>query len=125
MKRFLRISEAPERYGPTTSSFRKWVREGTLGDAVKRCGRVVVLDTGVLDERLAKTGQLLVSKPVIRGKEGGGLPHNQNTGSESSPAPSDDDYRIPEPKSSRKKKAADSRSAAQREVCRANATTQR
>lgn len=59
-RRFLNVSEARMRYGPTVSAWRKWIRDGSLGNAVMRFGRLVLLDSSVLDDRLARTGQLLV-----------------------------------------------------------------
>ena len=60
MKRFIRVQEGQERYSPKPSAWRKWILNGALGDAVVRAGRIVMLDTAVLDERLARTGQLLI-----------------------------------------------------------------
>jgi hypothetical protein len=61
-RQLLKIEEASKKYGPTPSAFRRWVLEGSLGSAaVKRCGRLVFIDSSVLDARLAQTGQLLVS----------------------------------------------------------------
>jgi hypothetical protein len=62
MKRFLRVEEGKERYGPTAAWWRKHVSLGTLGKAVVRAGRIVLLDSELLDERLARTGQLLTDK---------------------------------------------------------------
>jgi len=61
MRRFFKVTEGEERYGPKVSAWRKWVLNGSLGEAVVRCGRLVLLDSVILDERLARTGQLLVS----------------------------------------------------------------
>lgn len=63
MRRFFKVTEGEERYGPKVSAWRKWVLSGALGEAVVRCGRLVLLDSVILDERLARTGQLLVSSP--------------------------------------------------------------
>jgi hypothetical protein len=62
-KQLLNISQASQRYGPKPSAFRKWILNRSLGnDAVVRCGRLVFLDSAVLDERIARTGQLLISR---------------------------------------------------------------
>jgi hypothetical protein len=60
MKRFLRVLEAEERYGPKPAWWRKHIRLGTLGEVVIRAGRIVLLDSELLDERLARTRQLLL-----------------------------------------------------------------
>jgi hypothetical protein len=61
-RQFLKIQEASQKYGPTVSAFRRWILEGSLGTAaVKRFGRLVFLDGAVLDERVSRTGKLLVS----------------------------------------------------------------
>jgi hypothetical protein len=109
MRRFFKVAEGEERYGGKVSAWRKWVLSGALGDAVKRFGRLVRIDATILDERLARTGQLLISSPheatptePLRLNttqiEPNGVPPN--------------------------KKATDSHSVARREVRRADATTQ-
>ena len=60
MRRYIRVLEGPQRYGGKHSAWRKWILNGSLGEAVVRLGRVVVLDTVILDQRLATTHQLLV-----------------------------------------------------------------
>jgi hypothetical protein len=62
MARYFRVTEGEERYGPKASAWRKWILNGSLGDAVIRCGRLVFLDSVILDDRLARTGKLLVKK---------------------------------------------------------------
>jgi hypothetical protein len=62
MKRFLRIWEAEQKYGPKPSWWRKHIALNTLGNGVARAGRIILLDSWVLEERLARTGQLLVSE---------------------------------------------------------------
>ena len=59
-KRYLKVNDGTERYGPRPSAWRKWIRNDQLGCAVVRFGRLVFLDSVVLDDRLARTGQLLV-----------------------------------------------------------------
>jgi hypothetical protein len=66
VKRYLRVGEAEQKYSPKRSAWRKWILSGVLGNAVIRCGRLVLLDSVILDERLARTGQLLVTKPSAR-----------------------------------------------------------
>ncbi|MGA2857322.1 MAG: hypothetical protein ABSE40_10655 [Candidatus Sulfotelmatobacter sp.] len=63
MRRFLKVTELEERYGPKASAWRKWILSGSLGSAVIRAGRLVLVDSEVLDERLARTGQMLISSP--------------------------------------------------------------
>jgi hypothetical protein len=63
MRRFFKVTEGEQRYGAKTSAWRKWVLNGSLGEAVVCCGRLVLLDSVILDERLARTGQLLISSP--------------------------------------------------------------
>jgi hypothetical protein len=58
-RKFLTLRMAAERYGATLSAWRKWAWRGDLGNALVRCGRLVMVDREVLDERLRKTGQLL------------------------------------------------------------------
>jgi hypothetical protein len=60
-RRFLGIKDARTHYGGSVAAWRKWVRLGQLGSAVVRFGRLVFLDSVVLDERIAKTGRLLVN----------------------------------------------------------------
>lgn len=60
-KRYLSVPDAEARYGPKQSSWRKWIHTNQLGGAVVRFGKLVFLDSLVLDERIAKTGQLLVN----------------------------------------------------------------
>lgn len=62
-RRYFKVHEGPARYGAKESAWRKWVLSGALGDAVVRFGRLVMLDSTVLDERIAETGQLLASPP--------------------------------------------------------------
>lgn len=62
MRHFISINEASDRYGPKEATWRRWVLEGSLGDAVLHFGRLVRLDVKKLDERLAQTGQLLVPR---------------------------------------------------------------
>jgi hypothetical protein len=59
MKKFLTLREARAIYGGSIASWRRWAWTGRLGQAVKRFGRRVVIDTARLDSRLARTGQLL------------------------------------------------------------------
>jgi len=59
-RRFFKVTEGEQRYGPKASAWRKWVLNGSLGEAVVRCGRLVLLDSTILDERLSRTGQILV-----------------------------------------------------------------
>jgi hypothetical protein len=59
--RFLNIREASKHYGGTESAWRKWIRLKLLGDGVCRMGRLVMVNSTILDERLARTGQLLTS----------------------------------------------------------------
>ena len=61
-KRFENIAGARARYGGSAAAWRKWVRTNQLGCAVVRFGKLVFVDSQVLDERLAKTGQLLVER---------------------------------------------------------------
>jgi hypothetical protein len=60
VKRYLKVGEAEQKYGPKPSAWRKWILNGQLGSAVVRAGRLVFLDSDLLDERIAKTGQILV-----------------------------------------------------------------
>jgi hypothetical protein len=64
-RRFENIPGARARYGGSDAAWRKWVRLGLLGKAVVRCGRLVMLDTAILDSRIAETGQLLVSNTRV------------------------------------------------------------
>ena len=64
MGRYFRVSEGEERYGPKVSAWRKWIANDSLGEAVVRCGRLVMLDSAVLDERLVRTGKLLVENSL-------------------------------------------------------------
>ena len=64
-RRYISVEESHERYGPKPAAWRRWIQDGSLGDAVVRFGRLVRLDAAKLDERLAETGQLL-SRSKIR-----------------------------------------------------------
>jgi hypothetical protein len=57
--RFLTVRPAHKRYGPSTAAWRRWIWKDLLGDAVRRFGRSVRLDSLALDERLRLTGQIL------------------------------------------------------------------
>ena len=107
MRRFFQVIEGGERYGGKVSAWRKWVLSGALGDAVVRCGRLVLLDSTILDERLAKTGQLLISSPQ---------------GNRTTSSPHRDTDQVGE--KSPNKKAVDCESTAARQVRSASATTQ-
>jgi hypothetical protein len=61
-RRYLRVREAPEKYGGTGAAWRRWILGGRLGDAVVRLGRIVMLDSAKLDDRLERTGQLLLDR---------------------------------------------------------------
>ena len=60
-KRYLTVAGATARYGPRPSAWRKWIRTKQLGNAVVRFGKLVFLDSVVLDERIANSGKLLVN----------------------------------------------------------------
>jgi hypothetical protein len=60
-KRYLTVEDAEAQYGPKRSSWRKWIRTGQLGTAVVRFGKLVFVDSVVLNERIAKTSQLLLN----------------------------------------------------------------
>jgi len=59
-RRYISVGEAPQRYSGTAAGWRRWILDGSLGDAVVRFGRLVRLDAAKLDERLQQTGQLLI-----------------------------------------------------------------
>jgi hypothetical protein len=60
MGRYITVKQATVQYGGTNFAWRRWVSQGSLAEAVVRFGRLVMIDTQVLDERLQRTGQLLV-----------------------------------------------------------------
>ncbi len=59
VNKYIRLDEASFRYGASVAAWRRWVRQDLLGTAVVRFGRLVLLDTAQLDDRLRRTGQLL------------------------------------------------------------------
>lgn len=59
--RYLTVKQSKERYGPSEPAWRRWISKGLLGDAVCRFGRLVMIDSFKIDERLQQTGQLLSS----------------------------------------------------------------
>lgn len=61
-RRYLQVNDCATKYGGSRAAWRRWVANGLLGDVVCRFGRLVMIDTAKLDERLDRTGQLL-SKP--------------------------------------------------------------
>lgn len=65
-RRYLPLQKGPERYGGTLSAWRRWALLGLLGDGVIRAGRLVLIDTVKLDQRLEETGQLLVPRGRVR-----------------------------------------------------------
>jgi hypothetical protein len=67
--RYLSIPQASSHYGGTVSAWRKWVAEGSLGNSICRFGRLVMIDTATIDDRLQQTGQLLVKTPGKCGSE--------------------------------------------------------
>jgi hypothetical protein len=60
-QRYLTIKGAAARYPAKPSAWRKWVSNGQLGVAVVRFGRLVFVDSVILDERISRSGQLLVA----------------------------------------------------------------
>lgn len=62
--RYLPVRTCALKYGGSVPAWRRWVASGLLGDVVCRFGRLVLIDTQKLDDRLDRTGQLLV-KPEI------------------------------------------------------------
>ena len=67
-KKYLSLSGASGHYGGRPSAWRKWVANGSLGKAVCRFGRLVMVNTEIIDERLATTGQLLVKQSKLRNR---------------------------------------------------------
>lgn len=59
-RRYLQVNDCATRYGGSRAAWRRWVANGLLGQVVCRFGRLVMIDTVRLDERLDRTGQLLV-----------------------------------------------------------------
>lgn len=69
-KRYRTILESTRTYGGHESGWRRWIREGRLGNAVVRLGRLLFIDSVVVDERLRRTGQLLLTvKERQRGED--------------------------------------------------------
>lgn len=62
-RRYLTVPGAAAKYGPKPPAWRKWIRSKQLGSGVVRFGKLVFLDSVVLDERIARTGRLLVDEP--------------------------------------------------------------
>jgi len=69
-QKYLSLLAASGQYGGTTSAWRKWASTGLLGDALCRFGRLVMVDTEILNARLKDTKQLLVNTPKGKTPEG-------------------------------------------------------